>query len=49
LSSASVSFEYDPTQVTIEAIKQAVNKVGYKIVGERAPAGRREGSDEAVS
>jgi copper chaperone CopZ len=49
LGSASVSLEYDPSKVTVDQVKEAVGKFGYKIVGERAPEGRREGSDEAVS
>ncbi|MBT1701802.1 heavy-metal-associated domain-containing protein [Chryseosolibacter indicus] len=49
LSSASVSVEYDPHKVTIDNIKAAVNKVGYKFVGERPAYGQREGSDEAIA
>lgn len=49
LNSASVSIEYDPSAVNIDQIRASLNKVGYKIVGERAPEGRREGSDESVS
>jgi P-type Cu+ transporter len=49
LESASVSLEYDPQIVSIDEIKAAVNKVGYKITDMKAPAGRREGSDEGIS
>ena len=49
LGSSTVSVEYDPAKVTIDKIKEAVNKVGYKFVGERPANGRREGSDEAIS
>ena len=49
LASATVSIEYDPSKVTIDNIKSAINKVGYKFVGERPSLGQREGSDEAVS
>jgi copper chaperone CopZ len=49
LSTATVSFEYDPSEVSLDVIKSAVNKIGYKIVGERAPDGKREGRDDAVS
>jgi copper chaperone CopZ len=49
LSSATVSVEYDPSKVTIDHIKSAVNKVGYKFVGERPSSGQKEGSDEAIS
>ena len=49
LGSSTVSVEYDPSKVTIDKIKEAVNKVGYKFVGERPANGQREGSDEAIS
>ncbi len=49
LASSTLSIEYDPSKVTIDNIRSAVNKVGYKFVGERPSYGQREGSDEAVS
>jgi copper chaperone len=49
LGSTSVSVEYDPSKVSIDNIKSAINKIGYKFVGERPSHGQREGSDEAVS
>ncbi len=49
LASSTVSVEYDPAKVTIDKIKNAVNGLGYKFVGERPAAGQRESSDEAVS
>jgi mercuric ion transport protein len=49
LSASTLSVEYDPSKVTIDMIREAVNRVGYKFVGERPPYGQREGSDEAVS
>jgi len=49
LRSSTVSVEYDPSKVTIDKIKEAVNKVGYKFVGERPVNGQRESSDEAIS
>jgi mercuric ion transport protein len=49
LQSATVSVEYDPSKVTIDKIKSAVNGVGYKFVGERPAHGQHEGSDEAIS
>ena len=49
LNSSTVTVEYDPSKVTIDKIKEAVNRVGYKFVGERPTNGQREGSDEAVS
>lgn len=49
LKSSTVSVEYDPSKVTIDTIKNAVNGVGYKFVGQRPADGQREGSDEAIS
>jgi copper ion binding protein len=49
LSCSTVTVEYDPSKVTIDKIKEALNRVGYKLVGERPVNGQREGSDEAVS
>lgn len=49
LSSSTVSVEYDSSKVTIDAIKAAINNVGYKFVDERPPHAQREGSDEAIS
>lgn len=49
LKSSTVSVEYDPGKVTVDAIKSAVNGVGYKFVGERPAYGQREGSDEAIA
>jgi copper chaperone CopZ len=49
LSSSTLTVEYDPSKVTIDQIKNVVNGVGYKFVGERPSNGQREGSDEAVS
>ena len=49
LASATVSVDYDPQKVGIDAIKAAINKVGYKFVGERPAAGQKEGRDDAVS
>jgi len=34
LNSSTVSVEYNPEKVNIEQIKTAVNKIGYKFVGE---------------
>jgi mercuric ion transport protein len=48
LQSSTVSVEYDPSKVTIDKIKAAVNGVGYKFVGERPANGQREGSDEGI-
>jgi mercuric ion transport protein len=49
LASSTVVVEYDPSKVTIDKIRSAVNSVGYKFVGQRPVAGQREGSDEGVS
>ena len=48
LTSSTVSVEYDPLKVTIDKIKDAVNKVGYKFVEKKPADGQREGSDEPV-
>ena len=48
-NSSTVSVEYDPQQVNIDQIKSAVNKIGYKFVGERPAFGQKEGRDDAVS
>jgi copper ion binding protein len=49
LQSSTVSVEYDPEKVTIDKIKDAVNGVGYKFVGERPPHGQRESGDEGIA
>lgn len=49
LSSSTVYVEYDPSKVTIDTIRSAVNGVGYKFVGERPAQGQREGTDEGIS
>lgn len=35
LNSSTVTIEYDPSKVTTDQIRNAVNGVGYKFVGER--------------
>lgn len=49
LSTSTVLVEYNTSKVTIDKIKDAVNKVGYKFVDERPANGQREGSDEAIA
>ena len=49
LSSSSVSVEYDPAKVDIGQIGSAINKVGYKFVGELPPHGQKPGSDKAIA
>ncbi len=49
LSSSTLTVEYDPSKVTIDKIKEAVNRVGYKFVGERPANDQREGSDEGIA
>jgi mercuric ion transport protein len=49
LNSSTVTVEYDPSKVTIDKIKEAINRVGYKFVGQRPTDGQREGSDEAIA
>ena len=46
---STLSVEYNSEKVTIDQIREAVNKIGYKFVGERHAQGQREGRDEAVS
>jgi mercuric ion transport protein len=36
-NTSSLSVEYDPAKVTVEQMKEAVNKVGYKFVGTKVP------------
>ena len=48
LSSSSVDVEYDPSKVDIDKIKNAVNSVGYKFVGQNPVNGQRTGNDQAV-
>jgi copper chaperone CopZ len=49
LATSTVSLEYDPSKATIDDIRSAVTKIGYKFVGERPPHGQKEGRDDAVS
>ena len=49
LSTSTVSVEYDPFKTSIGEIKNAITKLGYKLVAERPSSGQREGSDEAIS
>lgn len=49
LNTSTVMVEYNPEKVNIDLISSAVNKIGYKFVGERPPLGQREGRDDAVS
>ena len=49
LMTSTLSVAYNPEKVNIEDIRTAVNKIGYKFVGERPPLGQREGRDDAVS
>jgi len=39
LKSSTVSVEYDPSKVSIDKIRSAVDGVGYKFVGERPANG----------
>jgi copper chaperone CopZ len=47
--SSTVSVVYDPGKVNIEQIRSAVNKIGYKFVGERPAYGQKEGRDDGAS
>ena len=49
LSTSTVSVVYDPERVNVDAIQSAINKIGYKFVGERPVGGQKEGRDDAVS
>lgn len=49
LKSSTLSVEYDPSKVTIDKIKNAVNGVGYRFVGSMPAHGQRAGSDEGIS
>lgn len=49
MSLSTLSVEYDPTRVKIDEIRAAVNKIGYKFVGERPAMGQKEGRDDSVS
>lgn len=49
LSTSTVSVEYDPSKTSIGEIKNAITKLGYKLVAERPSSGQREGSDEAIA
>jgi len=49
LQTSTVSVEYHPEKINIGEIRTAVNKIGYKIVGERPVLGQKEGRDDAIS
>jgi copper chaperone CopZ len=49
LASSTVSVEYNPFLTSIGEIKNAITRLGYKLVAERPSSGQREGSDEAIS
>jgi P-type Cu+ transporter len=48
LLTSTVAVEYDATATSIGEIKNAINRLGYKLVAERPSGGQREGSDEAI-
>jgi copper chaperone CopZ len=48
LASSTVSVEYNPGEVSVDEIKAAVGRIGYKIVGERPPFGQKESRDDAI-
>jgi copper chaperone CopZ len=49
LQTSSVSVEYNPQKVNIDQIKSAINKIGYKFVGQKPAHGQKEGRDDAVA
>ena len=42
LQTSTVSVAYNPDKVNVEQIKSAVNKIGYKLVGEHRPFGDKQ-------
>lgn len=48
LASSTVSVEYNPEEVSVDEIKAAVGRIGYKIVGKRPPFGQKESRDDAI-
>lgn len=49
LNTSSVSVEYDASKVNIDQIRSAINKVGYKFVGELPAHGQKPGDDKAIA
>lgn len=49
LNTSTVSVEFDSAKVNIGEISSAVNKIGYRFVGERPALGQKEGRDDAVA
>ena len=49
LQTSTVSVEYNPEKVNIDQIKSAINKIGYKFVGQKPAHTQKEGRDDAVS
>ena len=49
LKTATLSVEYDPSKVTLDHIKSAINKVGYRLAGQQPSLGQRKSSDEAIA
>ena len=38
LNNSTISVEYNPDKVSIDQIRSAVNKIGYKFIGKRTPS-----------
>lgn len=49
LERTSVSFEYNPEKITVDDIKQALNRIGYKIVDKTPPPGKQGQRDGCCS
>lgn len=49
LKSSSISFEYEPSKVTVDDVKSAVSRIGYKIVDKAPPQGKEDQRDGCCS
>lgn len=46
---ATLALEYEPHEVNLDEIRQALSTIGYKIVGQQPPRDEKPGCDDAVS
>ena len=49
LERTSVSFEYNPDKITVDGIKHALHRIGYKIVDKTPPPGKEDQRDGCCS
>ena len=49
LKQTSVSFEYNPNKITVNDIKHALNRIGYKILDKTPPRGKEDQRDGCCS